>query len=656
MLEKIADIVRGLAADAVEAAKSGHPGMPLGCAEIGAVLFSDVLRHDPTCPSWPDRDRFVLSAGHGSMFLYSFLHLTGYDLPLAELKRFRQLGSQTPGHPEYGRTAGVETSTGPLGQGLANAVGMALAAAMLAARFNRPGHTIVDHYTYVVAGDGDMMEGISSEAASLAGHWGLGKLVVIYDANNISIEGATDLAFTESVAARFQAFGWHVQTVDGHDMPAVAAALAAAKQEVSSPSLIVAKTRIGRKSLKENSSKAHGEPLGENAVAALKKALGLPADSFYVPEAVYAYYAGKRREWAQARTRWEEAFAAWSAAYPELRAEWDLAQDPVAPAALAAALPTFAAGTALATRDAGGQVLQAAAKLIPSLIGGSADLAPSTKTFLEGGGSVQKAAYAGRNLHFGVREHGMGAICNGLALHGGFRVFCSTFLSFADYMRPAIRMAALMGLPVLYVFTHDSLYVGEDGPTHQPVEQIESLRIIPNLAVIRPADAAETCAAWLWALQRSDGPTALVLTRQKLPTCTSALATTGLPRGGYVLKAAAGRPDLILAGTGSEVSLALAAADRLAAEGFQVGVVSLPNRQLFLAQDAAYRESVLPAAIPHLIVEAGVAAGWYGLTGAGGDVHGLDHFGESGPAEEVAKHLGFSPEAVAEHARRLLNR
>lgn len=654
MLNRVADTVRSLTADIVEKAKSGHPGMPLGCAEIGAVLFSDIIEHDPTHPSWPNRDRFVLSAGHASSFLYAFLHLSGYDLPMSELKRFRQLSSLTPGHPEYAHTPGVETTTGPLGQGLANAVGLALGEAMLAARYNRPNYNIVDHYTYALCSDGDMMEGLSYESASLAGHWGLGKLIVIYDANSISIEGSTNLAFTESVADRFKAMAWHVQQVDGHDVKALATALTAAKQD-NRPSLIVAVTNIGRKSIKENSNKAHGEPLGEQALAELKKALGLPPTPFYVPDDVYEFYAARRRSWSDARTKWEDVFAAWSAAYPKLRQQWDAAHAGQLPDTLATQLPQFTPDSQMATRDAGGKVLQAVGKQLPYLVGGSADLSPSTKTYLEGLGSIQKGSYNGQNLHFGIREHAMGAIINGLTLHGGWRVFGSTFLSFADYMRPAIRMAALMNLPVIYIFTHDSIYVGEDGPTHQPIEHVESLRIIPNLMVLRPADAAETKEAWLQALKRTNGPTALILTRQKLPTLTTELASAGLPRGGYILRAAEnGSPQLVLAASGSEVSLAVEAAQLLAETGVNTSVVSIPCRDLFMAQDNAYKESVLPTKVPCLIVEAGVPTGWLGLAGPNGAVHGINRFGESGPAAEVAKHLGFTAQAVADHARQLL--
>lgn len=654
MLTTIAHTVRGLTADAVEKAKSGHPGMPLGCAEIGAVLYSDVLKHDPTDPAWPDRDRFVLSAGHGSMFIYSFLHLTGYDLPMSELKNFRQLGAKTAGHPEYGLVPGVETTTGPLGQGVANAVGMALAERMLAAKFNRPGYEIVDHYTYVLAGDGCLMEGVSAEASSLAGHLGLGKLIVIYDSNQISIEGDTELAFTESVADRYRAYGWQVLEINGHDFQAIADALAAARAEKNKPSLIVARTRIGRYSALEGSEKSHGAPLGEENVKALKKALGLPDEEFYVPQEVYDFYAERRKVWTERRREWEKLFAEWSARYPELRSEWDAAMSPAVTIDIAEKIEPFAVGTSQATRKSSQVVLQQMAKELPHLVGGSADLAPSTLTLIDDSPSVQRGDYAGRNLHFGVREHAMGAIVNGMALHGGFLPYCATFLVFSDYMRPPIRLAALMGLPVIFVFTHDSIYVGEDGPTHQPIEQLESLRLIPNLRVIRPADAEEVRYAWAQAVSRTDGPTALILTRQNLPVIERTGGTVAdSVRGGYVVKDADG-PDIVLVASGSEVPLCIEAAQKLEAQGKKARVVSVPCRELFLEQDAAYREQVLPPGVPRVIVEAGVTVGWHVLTQPGDVVIGLNRFGESGKGPEVAAYLGLTPERVADEALKLL--
>lgn len=654
MLNTIANTVRGLAADAVEKAKSGHPGMPLGCAEIGAVLYSDVLKHDPTQPQWPDRDRFVLSAGHGSMFLYAFLHLTGYDLPMSELENFRQLGSRTPGHPEYGITPGIETTTGPLGQGISNAVGLALAEEMLAARFNRPGHTIVDHYTYVIAGDGDLMEGVSAEASSLAGHLGLGKLIVVFDSNRISIEGDTGLAFTESVADRYRAYDWQVLEIDGHNLEEIAEALARAKAERSRPSLIVAKTAIGRHSPNEGSEKVHGAPLGAENVQAMKKALGLPEQDFHVPEAVYEFYAERRRVWQSAREDWEARFEAWSQAYPELRQAWDEAHGEIA-ADLAEQIPPFKVGSAAATRQDGNAVLQHIARLVPHLVGGSADLAPSTLTLIDGADSIGRGEFNGRNLHFGVREHAMGSIVNGLVLHGGLRPYCATFLVFADYMRPPIRLAALMNQPAIYVFTHDSIYVGEDGPTHQPIEQLESLRIIPNMRVFRPADGEEVRYAWAEAVRRTDGPTAVVLTRQKLPVLERSTPASGTVRGGYVAKEAAeGAPQLVLVATGSEVSLCYEAAELLAEQGIQARVVSVPSRELFLAQDTAYRDAVLPPGVPRVIVEVGVSTGWHALAQPGDRLYCLDRFGESAPGDVVAAHLGFTPDQVAAAAAELL--
>lgn len=659
MLDLVAATVRGLTADAVEAAKSGHPGMPLGGAEIGAVLFDRVLKHDPTQPDWPDRDRFVLSAGHGSMFLYAFLHLTGYPLPLEQIKAFRQLGSQTAGHPEYGLAAGIETTTGPLGQGIGNAIGMAIAERMLAARYNRPGHEIVDHYTYCIVGDGDMMEGVASEACSLAGHLGLHKLIVIYDDNKISIEGATDLAFTESVGDRFRAYGWHVQEIDGHDLAAIEAALRRAQQEKEKPSLIMAKTRIGRHApTKEGSAKAHGEPLGEQEVAALKKAIGLPDEPFYVPHEVRRHFEARRVAWKQAREDWEARFQAWAKAFPELHAEWEAAHALKLPANLREGLPEFPVGGKTATRNASGKVIQVLAAKLPYLVGGSADLAPSTKTLIENAKPVTADDYSGRNFHFGVREHGMGAIANGISLHGGLRVYDSTFLVFSDYMRGAIRLSALMKLPVIHVFTHDSIYVGEDGPTHQPIEQLESLRIIPNLRVIRPADGEETREAWLAALERTDGPTALILSRQDLPHLdrSHGHGAKGLHQGGYVVHQTPGQaaPDLVLVATGSEVSLAVDATAKLEQQGLAVRVVSMPCRELFLEQRDAVQADVLGEA-PRLIVEAGVPSGWYQLVRPGDRVFGITRFGESGPGKAVAEYFGFTADHVAALAKEMLS-
>jgi len=649
MISTIANTIRGLAADMVEKANSGHPGLPLGAAEMAAVLYSEILRHDPAAPDWPDRDRFVLSAGHGSALLYSLLHLTGYDLPIEELERFRQLGSKTAGHPEYGAAPGIETTTGPLGQGLANAVGMALAERMLAARFNRPGYEIVNHYTYVLAGDGCLMEGVTAEASSLAGHLGLGKLIVFYDDNTITIEGSTELAFTENVAERYAGYGWHIQQIDGHDPEQIRQAIEKAKAVTTKPSLIIAKTVIAKHSPLAGSHKAHGAPLGKENVAALKEAIGLPADKeFYVPEEVANHFAAKQKEWAEKRANWEQLYADWAKHYPDLHKEWQRIFARELPADLESCLPEFAEGSAAATRDSGGKILNALAACVPELVGGSADLAPSTKTFIEGAAAVKAGDYSGRNIHFGVREHAMGAVMNGLSLHGGFRAFGSTFLVFADYMRPPIRLAALMKQPVIFVFTHDSFYVGEDGPTHQPVEHLESLRLIPGLQTIRPADARETAGAWLQALRTTDGPTALILTRQKLPLLTGS-SIEGVAHGGYVIREADGDPDLVILASGSEVALALEAADRLAADGKKARVVSVPCRELFLGQDPAYLSEVLgDTGIPLVAIEAGTGCAWYRIVGCDGLVISMESYGESGPAEDLAVHFGFTPDAVVE--------
>lgn len=648
MIKTVANTIRGLAADTVEKADSGHPGMPLGSADLAAVLYSEVLKHDPSAPNWPDRDRFVLSAGHGSALLYTILHLTGYDLSLDELKRFRQLGSRTPGHPEYGITPGVETTTGPLGQGIANAVGMALAEKMLAARFNRPGYEIVDHYTYALSGDGCLMEGVSAEASSLAGSLGLGKLILLYDANNITIEGSTELAFTEDVAERYLAYGWQVLQIDGHDFDQILKALEEAKAETSKPTIIVAKTVMakGCPGL-EGSHKAHGTPLGKEKITAMKQNLNLPLADFQVADEVYAYFAEKRGVWQKARQLWEDKFRAWSERYPELRREWDRVMQRELPVDLGEALPRFEVGSSGATRDIGGKVLNALAERLPELVGGSADLAPSTKTYLNNFPAIKADNFAGRNLHFGIREHAMGSIMNGLSLHGGFRVFGSTFLVFSDYMRPPIRLAALMNQPVIYVFTHDSFYVGEDGPTHEPIEHVEALRVIPRLQTVRPADPNETAWAWLEALKNTDSPTALVLTRQKLPTLPGT-NLDGFKRGGYIIKEAAGRPDLVILASGSEVSLALNAAELLAAKGKKARVVSVPCREKFLKQNPDYIQGILGEGIPRVAIEAGIGNGWYRLVGPLGLVISMEDFGESGPADVLATEFGFTPEKVAD--------
>jgi transketolase len=655
-----ADTIRGLAMDAVQKANSGHPGMPMGMADAAVVLWTQFLKHNPANPQWPDRDRFVLSAGHGSMLLYSLLHLTGYDLPLSQLQQFRQWGSRTPGHPEHGLTSGVETTTGPLGQGISNAVGMALAERWLGAHFNRPGMEIVNHYTYVIASDGDLMEGISHESSSLAGHLGLGKLIVLYDNNGITIDGPTSLAFTEDVLARFVAYGWHTQRVDGHDSQAVEQAISNAHAEVDRPSLIACKTHIGFGSPhRQDSNKAHGEPLGVEEVRLTKQNLGMPMDEqFFVPEEARTFMqqsaaAGKARE-----KEWRETLAAYGKAYPELAAAFDNAWRGELPKGWDSDLPDFTGAKPMATRAASGAVLDAIAPKIPSLLGGSADLTPSNNTLPKNAREVTRDDFTGEYLHFGVREHAMASMMNGLALHGGVRPYGGTFLIFSDYMRPAIRLAALMELPVIFVFTHDSIGLGEDGPTHQPVEQISSLRLIPHLAVFRPADATETVEAWRFALGRSHGPTALVLSRQALPVIdrTRCAPAKAAGRGAYIL-CGPDDPEVVLLATGSEVQLALAAEEMLTAEKIKVRVVSMPCWELFDEQPKEYREAVLPAKVrARVAVEAGATLAWARYVGLDGEAVGLDHFGASAPQAVLYREFGITAEAVAEAARRVLSR
>jgi transketolase len=646
--------LRLLSADAVQQANSGHPGLPLGAADLVYVLWSRHLKHNPADPAWPDRDRFVLSAGHGSALLYSLLHLFGYPMPLEELQRFRQWGSHTPGHPEYDLARGIETTTGPLGQGFGNAVGMALAERLLAARFNRPGFEIVDHYTYVLASDGDLMEGVSHEAASLAGFLGLGKLVVLYDDNHITIDGPTELSYSDDVPRRFAAYNWHVQSVDGHDLDEIDAALHNAREETGRPSLVACRTHIGYRSPRQDTAKVHGSPLGEEDLKRTKAAFGWPEDArFYVPAEVRERAAQAAKRGSAVQAGWEACFASYREAHPELAVAWELYEKGQLPAGWVDSIPEFAEAQSMATRVASGKVLDAIAPHLLTLVGGSADLTPSNNTLPKGATAVNRDHFEGMYIHFGVREHGMGALLNGLALHG-LRPYGGTFLIFSDYMRPAIRLAAFMGLPVIYVFTHDSIGLGEDGPTHQPVEHLTALRAIPNLLVLRPADARETAAAWKVALQRSDGPSALVLTRQDLPVVTP--AGDNLARGAYVLsRENADRPDLVLIATGSEVSLALAARDVLAEDGLAVRVISMPSWELFDAQTEAYRESVLPPGVPRLAIEAGRSLAWgrY-LNGSRDSVLGLDRFGGSAPYKVLFEQLGFTAENVVARARKIL--
>jgi transketolase len=646
--------IRALAMDAVEAARSGHPGAPMGLAPAGYVLWTRVLKHNPQNPAWPDRDRFVLSGGHASALLYSLLHLCGYDLPLDELRRFRQWGSRTPGHPEFGHTPGVETTTGPLGQGFANAVGMAIAERHLAARFNRGARRIVDHFTYVFCGDGDLMEGITAEAASLAGHLGLGRLICLYDDNRVTIDGSTELSFSEDVARRFGAYRWQVLRVrDGNDIDALARAYAAARAEAGRPTLILCRTQIAYGSPnKQGSHEAHGAPLGPEEVRLTKQRLGMPAgESFSVAEAVRRHFERCRARGAKAEAAWHRKWDAWARQHPDLAERWDQAVEGRLPTGWDAELPAFDGAKPIATRAAFGQVLNAVAPRLPTLMGGSADLTPSNNTQIKGARDFQKGARDGRYLRFGVREHAMGAVLSGLALHKGIRPYGGTFLVFADYMRPAIRLAALMQLPVIYVFTHDSIAVGEDGPTHQPVEHLASLRAIPGLTVIRPADATETAAAWRTALSRVEGPVALVLSRQNLPVLDRRKLPPAemLERGGYILSDCAGFPEAILIASGSEVHLALNAQARLAEKGAAVRVVSLPSWELFERMPQDYRDSVLPPEVKaRVAVEAGIGMGWERWTGPAGAVVGLTGFGASAPGDTVMEKFGFTADRVVE--------
>ena len=658
--EPITAALRVLAMDAVEKAKSGHPGMPMGMAEIAAVLWRRYLRHNPANPAWPNRDRFVLSNGHGSMLLYALLHLTGYDLPIDELARFRQLRSRTPGHPEHGLTPGVETTTGPLGQGLANAVGMALAERTLAAQFNRPGFEIIDHRTYVFVGDGCLMEGISHEVASLAGRLGLGKLVVLYDDNGISIDGRVEEWFADDTPARFKAYGWRVETVaNGHDPSEIDAALLVAHTQKDRPTLICCKTVIGHGApTKAGHQDTHGAPLGAEEVARVREALAWKHAPFEIPQKVYdawnARDVGARRE-----TEWRTQLARYRAAHPELAAELERRLSGKLPADFAslAADAITAAGArtdAIATRKAGQGALALFAKHLPELLGGSADLTHSNLTSYPGSRAVTRDA-SGNQVLFGVREFGMVAIANGIALHGGFVPYVATFLTFSDYARNAIRMSALMGLRVICIFTHDSIGLGEDGPTHQPVEHAESLRLIPNLDVWRPADNAETVAAWAEALSRGDGPSALLLSRQALPAQPRTGEQLGsIAHGGYVLLEPEGTPDAIIIATGSEVQLAVRAAETLSREEIAVRVVSIPSVEVFERQPAEWRHRVLPTGVPVVAVEAGVTRGWWKYAGRDGAVIGIDRFGESAPDSDLWKHFDFTPARIAGVVRQLV--
>jgi transketolase len=659
---KAINTIRTLSMDAVQQAESGHPGTPMALAPLAYLLYTRHLRHDPSAPDWFDRDRFVLSVGHASMLLYSTLHLSGYALSLEEIRHFRQWGSQTPGHPEFGHTAGVETTTGPLGQGIANAVGMALTEAHLAAQFNRPGHNIIDHYTWFMAGDGCLMEGISHEAASFAGHQKLGKLIGFYDDNKITIDGSTELSLSDDAALRFTSYGWHVLRVaDGNDLDALEAAIAAAKAETKRPTMIIVRTVIGFGSPnRAGTAKAHGEPLGVDEVALAKKHLGWEyTDPFTVPDDALAHFRAQVAERAAAHGEWRARYATYEAAHPELAAELQRRLRGELPAGWDAALPTFDAKSgAVASRAASGAVLTAIAPSLPELLGGSADLTGSNLTLPKGTGPLNAAHPDGRYVYYGVREHAMGAIMNGMALHGGVIPYGGTFLVFADYMRPAIRLAALMGVHVVYVFTHDSIGLGEDGPTHQPVETLTALRCIPNLHVVRPSDATEVADAWRFALTHRGGPVALVLSRQKLAFFERPrYAAPSVLRGAYVLEDPGhGSAQVVLLATGSEVGIAVAASERLVADGIAARVVSAPCLERFATQDAAYREQVLPTGVPRVAVEAGHPMSWYRWVGEHGEIVGLERFGASAPAPVLYEQLGITVDAVVAAARRAMER
>jgi transketolase len=642
-LQKAANIVRGLSMDGVQKANSGHPGLPMGAADFSTVLWTQFLNHNPKNPDWKNRDRFVLSGGHGSMLLYSLLHLTGYDVSLEDLKNFRQWESKTPGHPEYGDTPGVETTTGPLGQGISNAVGMALAEDSLAARYNKTGHDIVNHFTYALATDGDLQEGVSHEACALAGHLKLGKLIVLYDDNNITIDGETGLSFTEDVVKRYEAYGWHTQKIDGHNFDAVNTAIQNAQNNPNQPSIIACKTIIGKGSPnKSNSSGVHGSPLGADELALAKKELGLPEEAFYVSGDALNYFRNEIEKGAEKEKVWNEKYTAYKAAFPDLAIDFEnLGNEDFE----SLNIEPFEEGTSMATRSASGAVLNQIAQYIPSLVGGSADLTPSNNTFPKTETSYSPENKAGRYIHYGIREHGMTAIMNGMTLHGGIIPYAGTFFVFTDYMRPAMRMAALMGIRAIYVLTHDSIGLGEDGPTHQPEAHLTSLRAMPNMSVFRPADANETVVGWKHALMNSTGPTCLVLTRQGLPVLNST-SVNDAAKGGYVIAEDVGFESIIIA-TGSEVELALNAKKELNEKGFKVRVVSMPSTDLFDAQNAAYKESILPkSCLKRVAVEAGSKDGWYKYVGLDGKVIGMDGYGASAPYKVIFEKLGITVQGV----------
>lgn len=660
--QRAINTIRFLSADAVQQAQSGHPGLPMGAAVMAYVLWMRHLRFNPADPNWPDRDRFILSGGHGSMLLYSLLHLTGYNLSLDEIKHFRQWGSLTPGHPEYGLTPGVETTTGPLGQGFANGVGMAIAEAHLASEFNQPGHVIVDHYTYAIVTDGDLMEGVASEAASLAGHQRLGKLIYLYDDNHISIDGSTSLAFTEDRAARFAAYGWQtIQITDGNNLEAIDQAISQAKLDPR-PSLILCRTHIGfGLPTRQDTAKAHGEPPGDDELNGAKVKLGWPLEPrFYIPEDVLAHFRQSDERGEILENEWKQQFESYRSDFPDLAAEFERRISGRLPSGWDTQLPQFPPDPkGMATRSASGKVLNALTAKIPELLGGSADLAPSTITWIQGSEAFQANTRGGRNFHFGVREHAMGSIVNGMALHKGLIPFGATFLIFSDYMRPAIRLSAFSHMPSIWIFTHDSIGLGEDGPTHQPVEQLAALRAIPNLVVVRPADANEVVEAWKIAIQRRNGPTLLAFSRQVTPVMDRQFMAPaeGLKRGAYILAdLGTGKPQIILMASGTEVGLIVEAGNRLSSEGISVRLVSFPSWELFEVQDQEYREKVLPPSIPlRLAVEAGVTQGWEKWFGSQGRMIGVNKFGASAPYKTIYEHYGLTAENIYQQAKALLS-
>ena len=655
IISKSINTIRALSMDAIENAGSGHPGLPLGAADMGYVLFRNILKHNPKNSHWLNRDRFILSAGHGSMLLYSLLHLSGYNLPMSEIKKLRTWQSKTPGHPEYGHTDGVEMTTGPLGQGVSSAAGFALAEAHLAAEFNKPKFKIVDHFTYALVGDGDLMEGISAEAASLAGHLGLGKLIVLYDDNQITLDADASVSFSENVINRYKAYGWQtIRVKNGNDATEIEAALKEAKSDTSRPTLIAARTIIGYGAPnKQGSSKAHGSPLGADEIKLAKDNLSIDWPAFSVPKDVKTHFAKVAKDGKASEQKWNKLFKDYKKAYPELAAEFERRMAKALPKGLGKAMPKFPVGEAMATRNASSIALNALAAKVPELIGGSADLAGSTKTDIKDSTIIAKNDYSGRNIYFGVREHAMGAIANGISLHGGLIPYAGTFLVFADYLRPSIRLAALMGLQVIYVFTHDSIGVGGDGPTHQPISATSALRLIPNLTVIRPADANETAQAWLEAVKRQDSPTALVLTRQNLPNLD--VPKKAVAKGAYILADSDKQPELILIATGSEVHLCLEAKVKLDKAGIVTRVVSMPSFEIFEEQSKKYQETVLPKAVrARLAVEAGSSLPWYKYTGLDGKVIAIDHYGASADGDLLMKEYGFSVSNIVKTAKSIL--